>query len=618
MSQPLDGSRLRIFTAAGEAGITEQRTTTMPFPGDVQKRIFSLLTLEELRISLRERVSEIGQTNPSKASLISTKILFYQGTARERKELESLGIQVPDTFLQGGLPGGMLRETAGLLSPSLKGALKILVEGDEQEVRKKTADTFVKAKIQLPNGEWIEGLHSGERILSDPVRSLRTFGMKRFYLLANGHGKFISEKVEYEGNFLNNLFHDLEGKAKYFIDQETQYTGSFLNGKRSRQGDLEKYNPEKGEFYLYYCGTWKEDQPETGTYYSSQGITIARIQDGVMQEQQRVTSEFLPLSSQTPQNLNAGFLEPSEEKDAEEGLPRGLFNFLSYPRSEPQGRAQEPSKKRTPSSSSVGPSKASRVPISSPPSKPKVPLVRTPLQQNFWNGSGLKLLNSLGFLDFNRSELLVEFAFGKADWEKYFGEVEEEPLLPADIQKILSSPCPFWEGKRVQDTHILTLVPKSVNGRPLTLNSLEELIQRPRGGGHATKYSYCHASVKEEFGDRGIDRSCWVLMTKDMIKGSLSQSYDKQRALIEEYAKRTGLHYEMPHALEAAASILMHHVKTGERLYTDKTWTYTRCQEKTKDGWSSLMVGGFSAAGLDVIYYEYFSACGVGGVRKDF
>lgn len=196
-----------------------------------------------------------------------------------------------------------------------------------------------------------------------------------------------------------------------------------------------------------------------------------------------------------------------------------------------------------------------------------------------------------------QSESLPKIAFGKADWERFFGEVGEEPPLPADIKKILQGSCPFWKGKRVQDTHMLTLIPKTVNGRPLTLNTLKEMIQRPRGGGHATKCEYCvyGREAKKEFEDQGVDRPYWVLMTKDVLEGSRD---NKQYNLRKEYAK-TGLPYEMPYTLEAVISILMHHTKTGERLYPAKPRTYIQCREKTGNGWS-FVVGDFSVQGLDV------------------
>lgn len=79
------------------------------------------------------------------------------------------------------------------------------------------------------------------------------------------------------------------------------------------------------------------------------------------------------------------------------------------------------------------------------------------------------------------------YVFGKRKWEKYVGDLEAEPSLPSKIFEILQSPCPFWPGKRVLDTHLLVLVSKTVNEQPLTLRVVGELVQKPKEG-HATKY----------------------------------------------------------------------------------------------------------------------------------
>ena len=47
------------------------------------------------------------------------------------------------------------------------------------------------------------------------------------------------------------------------------------------------------------------------------------------------------------------------------------------------------------------------------------------------------------------------------------------------------------------------LVPKTVNGAPLTLNSLGKLVKHPRKG-HATKYDFFRDEAKRELGDREV------------------------------------------------------------------------------------------------------------------
>ncbi|NGX38695.1 MAG: hypothetical protein KR126chlam1_00005 [Chlamydiae bacterium] len=252
--------------------------------------------------SIRKKITEIGQTDPQKASLLSRKILFFQGTQAQREELRNLGHEVPEILHRERLVGGVLGEGegGGLLVNALKGAVRLLVEGNQKEVKEQAKEQFVKAQVQLPSGEWIEGQHEGGRILSNPKRSVKSFGTKRYHLLAYGLGKFLSKEVKYEGDFVDDLFHDLTGDATYFIEQDTKYTGCFYEGKRSGHGVLEKYDQERGEFYLYYRGTWKDDHPETGFFFSTKGEEIAEIKDGMMQKQKNPQI----LDSSSPEESN--------------------------------------------------------------------------------------------------------------------------------------------------------------------------------------------------------------------------------------------------------------------------------------------------------------------------
>ena len=220
-----------------------------------------------------------------------------------------------------------------------------------------------------------------------------------------------------------------------------------------------------------------------------------------------------------------------------------------------------------------------------------------------------------------------DLIFGKKAWSQYFGAVGEEPCLPPDIDEILGSRCPFWSGKQVKDTHLLVLIPATVNGKPFSLNLLDELIQHPRGGGHSTKYSYYHSEACGQFGAQSPESSYWVLMTRDVLEGSRDETYTSQQALVAQHAGRTGLYYQLPGVLEAATVILSHYVRSGERLYSDNPCTYTRCRDMDIDralgSGSFLTVGNFLSEGLSVSrdfssnphgtgQYRY----GVAGLRK--
>ena len=201
-------------------------------------------------------------------------------------------------------------------------------------------------------------------------------------------------------------------------------------------------------------------------------------------------------------------------------------------------------------------------------------------------------------------------AFGKKEWGKYFGDIGLEPPLPADIEKILNEPCSFWPDKKVKETHLLVLIPNTVNGEPFTMNYLEELIQKPKFG-HATKYSNYSDYAREALGDKSYP-SHWVLMTRDIIPGSRYENYSKCCELLADHSKKTGLSYESPHLLDATASILMHYVKTGGRLYSDDPATWTYSQGVSQDEYS-FIVGCFSLGGLDVDYGNNF---GIASCRK--
>ena len=214
-----------------------------------------------------------------------------------------------------------------------------------------------------------------------------------------------------------------------------------------------------------------------------------------------------------------------------------------------------------------------------------------------------------------KAAILMRPVLDASLWERYYGAVGSVPSPPSGIDQVMNSPCPFWRGKQVKETHLLALIPSHVGGKPLTLDYLGELIKSPKGDGCKTQYRGDRYAkyVRPAIGNQSPGSSYWVLMTKDVLPESRNKRYEGQRKLVADHANRTGLAYEVPGALEAAVLMLLHHVRSGERLYSDSPWTYTRCRDKDKDG-DPVVVGGFSSGGLFVDHSDYFS--GVAGLRK--
>ena len=195
-------------------------------------------------------------------------------------------------------------------------------------------------------------------------------------------------------------------------------------------------------------------------------------------------------------------------------------------------------------------------------------------------------------------------AISNRKWAQWFGEevVKDEDLeeewksLPWNIAGILESCCPIFPGKRVIDTHMLVRIPKTLNGG-LTLKSLGELAKKYFSNSN-TGYRFIFPAIVEEQGDKSIDKSRWVLMTKDVLPGSGNKSSGEQQKIIADLAEKSLISYEVPEALESAASILSQYFDSNTRLFNDNPWIYTRCKEKIQD--SQIVIGGFTPAGFAV------------------
>ncbi len=205
----------------------------------------------------------------------------------------------------------------------------------------------------------------------------------------------------------------------------------------------------------------------------------------------------------------------------------------------------------------------------------------------------------------NFEDALPEIAFGKADWERHFGLIGKDLILPFNIGEILKSPCPFWEGKLIEETHALALIPSTINGRPLTLNVLHELMKDPKLDQPTQIFDFAE-NARNEFGDIPVKTPHWILITKDIIPKSRHIKSKQRLTLLENYED-----YKIPTLLEIVTAMLVHYVSTGEKIYPVH---YSMCEEKVEDGWH-VAVGHFIQDGMSVID-GYSMNNGAGGVRS--
>lgn len=180
---------------------------------------------------------------------------------------------------------------------------------------------------------------------------------------------------------------------------------------------------------------------------------------------------------------------------------------------------------------------------------------------------------------------------GKKELENFFGKIGEEPPLPKNILDILKSPCPFWRGKRVVDTHMLVLIPKEIDGHPLNINKLREIVKFPKQDNASVYKSIKSKLVFNKHGDTSCDTSHWVLMTKDIVpKSSEYININKNP-----FAEKNIAEYQIPKILDVVFCIFTEYFSSGLRLFPN---VYTYCQEDVSG--FSVVVGGFTHEGLSL------------------
>jgi hypothetical protein len=215
-----------------------------------------------------------------------------------------------------------------------------------------------------------------------------------------------------------------------------------------------------------------------------------------------------------------------------------------------------------------------------------------------------------------RKTIYIAMSFGPQMWKKHFGvDVGEAPALSQEQLQILDSPCPFWPGKKVVQTHKVFFHPATfkkethAEPQPLTIRSFRELIKNPTDVSKKTDYRNIWDQILTDHGDTSSKTSQWEIMTKDVLPGSRNKSYAAQQTLA---TATPG--YDVPNLLSAILCIQTEYMKTGVVLYGRDPWTYTRTKEQF--GGFEVCVGGFAPAGLDVDFSFDGDRIGVAALRK--
>ena len=200
--------------------------------------------------------------------------------------------------------------------------------------------------------------------------------------------------------------------------------------------------------------------------------------------------------------------------------------------------------------------------------------------------------------------LLGKNFLGAEAWTSQGIDVGEAPPIPSSItRELLESECPLHRGEKIKDTHLLVLVPKSVNGKPYTALELKELCAKRKGSGDRLIYDgeeWANAWKGQPWASTPQSESEWLLIPKsdpDPQKVSEEKHFRSKEIAAQQTVHDTYYpDYREVKAVELMTAVLLHDLVNGERLLDGYD---LRCQEKKASG-GRVCVGCFDAGGLGV------------------
>jgi len=192
-------------------------------------------------------------------------------------------------------------------------------------------------------------------------------------------------------------------------------------------------------------------------------------------------------------------------------------------------------------------------------------------------------------------KILRPIAFGKKQYEEYIGTVPEEPPIPlAAVEYVVKDPTGY----------LLTLIPKTINGHPVTMNYIEILVAHPLKG-NPTGFYFLYDPIRKEYGNIPNETSHWVLSKIKLV--GCGQNEETQ----EDLAKEEKLAW--PELLDTIVSVFMQSISKETFVFSNSTYTLLK---QMIEG-SLISVGNYSASGLFVGKLHYCNTdIGVAGARK--
>ena len=200
-----------------------------------------------------------------------------------------------------------------------------------------------------------------------------------------------------------------------------------------------------------------------------------------------------------------------------------------------------------------------------------------------------------------KRELQKNF-LGAEAWKTQGIDVGSVPPIPSTITKeLLNSPCPLHPGSKIKDTHLLVLVPKTVNGEPYSALKLDELCKSRKESGDTLIYAVWDRWKSQGWAKEPQGASEWVLIPKsDPDREKVPEGKHFRGKKVAQQQAVHDAHYKEYREVKAVelmtATLLNDLVNGGPRMLEG---SYLRCKEASTAG-GRVGVGLFDAVGLKV------------------
>lgn len=201
-------------------------------------------------------------------------------------------------------------------------------------------------------------------------------------------------------------------------------------------------------------------------------------------------------------------------------------------------------------------------------------------------------------------ELLGKNFLGADAWKAQGLDVGEIPPIPISITRsLLESECSLHPGKRIQDTHLLVLLPQNVNGEPYSALKLRELCSTRKGSGERLikeQDEWAIAWQEAEWARAPRPGSQWILIPKgDPDPNQVaSDRHFRGKSIVAQQRMNEELYpdYREARVIELMTAVLLYDLVHHERLLSDEL----RCQEPSAYV-GRVLVGDFCAKGLIIL-----------------